>query len=592
MNVRLAAAGIFIGISAALIACEARDSEYFGSTSRIGKHPADLYVNSGSEPEFLDPGKSADTVGSSFLIQLFEGLTAYHPRTLKPIQGVAERWDESSDHRLYRFYLRKNAKWSDGVPVTARDFEYAWKRVLSPSLASRAAPNLYAIKNAEAFNKGALKDESALGVKAIDDYTLSVELERPTPYFLDLTSYPAMFPVRRDVITAFEAKGQADMWFRPENIVSNGPYILESWKFRDEITMKPNPHYWDREQIRLEKIVWLMVEDYRATMNLYKASEIDFIGDNAALPADYMAFLSPKKDFLRYPILSTYWYDLNTRIKPLDDSRVRHALNLSINKIELVEQVARAGQLPALHYVPDAAGGGYQEALLSERGRGADPFQNAGLAFDPERARELLREAGYPVESEGDGRKARDFPPIEILYNTGEGHRQIAVAIQSMWKEYLGISVQVRSEEWKVMLKNVREGRFGIARGGWSANYNHPQTYFDTFIAGSPHNTTGWSDPTMDEILSRALAAPSARESMKLYLEAEARALAGMSRIPLFFYTKSVLIKPWVKGYFPVPRPMHSFKWLWIDPDWKTNPKNEPAFNPLELPPPGLWEAP
>lgn len=586
---RAAAAAAMMAPVFVLFACQERSGEYFGTLERKGKDPSVLYVNSGAEPETLDPGKNSDLAASALLLQLFEGLTAYHPESLRPVQGVAERWDESPDHRLYRFYLRHGAKWSDGSEVTAHDFEYAWKRVLNPKTASRAAPNLYAIKNAEAFNQGKMKDESAVGVRALDAHTLYVELERPTPYFLDLTSFPAMFPVRRDIIEAFEAAGKSDMWFRPENIVSNGPYILEYWKFRDEMGMKQNPHYWDRSRMRLGRIVWLMVEDYRATMNLYKAGELDFIGDNAALPSDYMKVLQAKKDFMRYPLLSTYWYELNTRTGPLADARVRHALNLAVNKVELVERVARAGQLPALHYVPDFTGGGYAEALAAERAKG-EGFRAADFEFNPARARTLLSEAGYAVEQEGGERRAAGFPPIEILYNTGEGHRQIAVAIQSMWKEHLGISVAARSEEWKVMLKNVREGRFTVARGGWSANYNHPQTFFDTFTSGSPHNSTGWADADMDALLLRAQAVPDNAESMRLYLEAERRAMAGMSKIPLFFYTKSVLIKPWVKGYFPLVRPMHSFKWLWLDENWRANTVNEPACSPLEFPAPGRYE--
>lgn len=734
-------------------------SPYFGTTDRTGKDPTTFYVNNGHEPEYLDPGNSSDAASSALILQLFEGLTAYHPEDLRPTPGVAVRWDESDDKRRLRFYLRPDAKWSDGLPVTARDFEYAWKRVLRPRTASRAAPNLYPLKNGEIFNRGKLKvaaaelrlraepregsapaatlpkgeavlilasspmalassirplprvpegissvlytkspeslvlglggariaadsqpntmkrgaevkvlgraapvecngapdswftieiggergalpgcmlaepkspkqflfverfsnlpfglpfgengrerqkagpsgfvleselvsDDSVLGVRAKDDLTLDVELEQPTPYFTDLTSHPTLYPVRKDLIEEFERRGQEGLWSRPENMISNGPYVLDTWKFRYEITMKRNPHYWDREKLRIHRIVWLEVEDYRSTMNLYKAGEIDFIGDNVSLPSEYMDLLSAKKDFLRFPILSTYWFELNTRKPPTDDARVRWALNLAIDKREIVERITRAGQIPATHIVPDFTGGGYAEQAAADREAGADPFASPDFLHNPERGRALLAEAGFPVEKDSDGYRASGFPPIEILYNTSEGHRHIAIAIQSMWKQHLGVSATLRNEEWKVMLKSVRDGHFQVARGGMGANYNHPHTFLDLFLSYSPQNATGWVDKEFDALMKAALAAPDRSESIKLYRKAEERAVAGMSRIPLYFYTKSTLIKPWVKGYYGTVRMVHLVKWLWIDEAWRQNPENRPAFTPLPFPEPGRY---
>jgi oligopeptide transport system substrate-binding protein len=753
----LATSGIW-ALCAALGAVSCADdtsSPYFGTTDRTGKDPTTFYLNNGTEPEYLDPGKSTDAASSALILQLFEGLTAYHPEDLRPTPGVAVRWDESEDKRRLRFYLRPNAKWSDGAPVTAHDFEYAWKRVLLPRTASRAAPNLYPLKNGEIFNRGKLKvaaadlrlrtepregsapaatlprgaavlvlastpmalassirplprvpegissvfytkspeslafgaeriapdsqrnvikvekgaevtvlgrvasvecngapdhwfsvelsgergvlpgcmlaepksskqfllverfadlpsfgerrnvapvdpapsgfvlereilsDVGVVGVRAKDDLTLDVELEQPTPYFTDLTSHPTLYPVRRDLLEEFERRGQADLWFRPENMISNGPYILDQWKFRYEITMKRSPHYWDREKLRIHRIVWLEVDDYRSTMNLYKAGEIDFLGDNVSLPSEYMDLLSAKRDFLRFPILSTYWFDFNTRKTPTDDVRVRWALNLAIDKREIVERITRAGQIPATHIVPDFTGRGYAEQAAADRAAGADPFASPDFLHNPERGRALLAEAGYPVVTDGEGYRASGFPPIEILYNTNEGHRHIAIAVQSMWKRHLGVSATLRNEEWKVMLKSVRDGQFQVARGGMGANYNHPQTFLDMFLSYSPQNATGWADKDFDALIKAALAAPDRKESIKLYRKAEERAVAGMSRLPLYFYTKSTLIKPWVKGYYGTVRMVHLVKWLWIDEGWRERPENRPAFRPPELPEPG-----
>ncbi|AUX22638.1 peptide ABC transporter substrate-binding protein [Sorangium cellulosum] len=765
-------------LAASLAACGEREGGYAGTISRVGKDAATLYVNNGSEPEYLDPGKTNDSASNTLVQQMFEGLTAYAPGDLHPVQGVATRWEQSDDNRIFRFHLRPEARWSDGKPVTAHDFEYAWKRVLRPRTASLAATNLHVLKNGELFNLGKLKalreaaplraaprpdappalelprgafvvvlarspvqvdtavaplaavpeaaaavtftkgdgkaggggevdriafdgapggaaplaaapgggwqgavvdivragppctcngaadrwfelerggargflpgcaltpaaaaagggsagaaprgepyalvvphaslptydaaappaaaqgeppvgfvpdallveDDRAVGVRATDDLTLEVELEQPTPYFTDLTSYTTLFPVRKDVIEAFERRGEPELWFRPENIVVNGPYTLDEWKFRYEITMKRNPMYWDRDKLKIHRIVWLEIEQYNATLNLYKAGDIDYLGDNASLPAEHMTWLSTKKDFRRYAHLSTYWYEFNTRKPPVNDARVRWALNLAVDKRQIVEKITRAGQIPATHYVPEYTGSGYADAVAEDRRLGVDPFSSPDVAFNPERARALLAEAGYEVVREGDGFRANGFPPLEILYNTSEGHKQIAVAIQDMWKRHLGVSATLRNEEWKVMLKNVRDGGFQVVRFGWGGEYNHPATWLGTFLSYSPQNRTGWADREFDEMMRAAAATADPRESIRLFRKAEQRAVDGMAKMPLYFYTKSTLLKPWIKGFEGNARGMQHVRWLWIDPGWRDNPSNEIAAPLLEFPPPG-----
>ncbi|WP_437321056.1 peptide ABC transporter substrate-binding protein [Sorangium sp. So ce385] len=760
MNHRGTALGALL---ATLAACSGEGDGYVGTTARTGKDAATFYVNNGEEPEYLDPGKAVDSVSISLLQQMFEGLTAYGPGDLRPVQGMATRWEQSDDNRIYRFHLRPEARWSDGKPVTAHDFEYAWKRVLRPSTASLAATNLHVLKNGELFNLGKLKalreaatlraaprpdappalslprgafvvvlgqsparvtsavpplaapppgvasvtyaepdeetgagerlsfgaagsapvpapvdaaaggawrgaevallaagppvacngaadrwfeiegpqgrgflpgcllgptdaaayalvaphaslptydpaaprssppagggvtgfvaaselveDDAAVGVRARDDLTLEVELEQPTPYFTDLTSFVTLFPVRRDVIEPFEARGEPELWFRAENIVVNGPYQLDEWKFRYEITMKRNPAYWAHDALRIHRIVWMEIAQYNATLQLYKAGDLDYMGDNSELPYDHLGWLSGKKDLRRIEYLSTVYYEVNTTKPPLDDARVRWALNLAIDKRELVEKITRVGK-PATHYVPDITGSGYAEQVAEERARGADPFASPEVGHDPARARALLAEAGYEVVREGDELRAKGFPPLEVLYNTGEGHGQVAVAIQDMWKRHLGISATLRNEEWRVMLKNLRDGNFQVIRLAWFADYNHPQTWLANFLSYSPNNRSGWADAAFDEELRRAAAIADPRESIRRFRAAERRALDGMCRIPLYFEEKPTLVKPWVRGYIPNARNTQLVKWLWIDPDWQHRPAGEPP-PVLELPPPG-----
>ncbi|WP_437492419.1 peptide ABC transporter substrate-binding protein [Sorangium sp. So ce1014] len=751
-----------LGALLALAACTGEGDGYVGTTARTGKDVATFYVNNGDEPEYLDPGKAVDSVSITLLQQLFEGLTTYAAGDLHPVQGAATRWEQSDDNRIFRFHLRPEARWSDGKPVTAHDFEYAWKRVLRPSTASLAAANLHILKNGELFNLGKLKalreatllrtaprpdappaielpkgafvvvlgqsparvasgvpplaapppgvasvtyaepdeetgagerlsfdaagaapvpapldavpgggwrdaevallaagppvacngaadrwfelqgpqgrgylpgcllapaasaeyalvaphaalptydpaaprvaplpaeaagfvaasalveDDAAVGVRARDDLTLDVELEQPTPYFTDLTSFVTLLPVRRDVIEPFEARGEPELWFRAENIVVNGPYQLDEWKFRYEITMKRNPAYWAHDALRIHRIVWMEIAQYNATLQLYKAGDLDYLGDNSELPYDHLGWLSGKKDLRRIDYLSTVYYELNTRKPPLDDPRVRWALNLAIDKRELVEKITRMGK-PATHYVPDITGSGYAEQVAEDRARGADPFSSPEVSHDPARARALLAEAGYEVVREGDTLRAKGFPPLEVLHNTGEGHGQVAVAIQDMWKRHLGVSVTLRNEEWRVMLKNLRDGNFQVIRLAWYADYNHPQTWLGTFLSYSPQNRSGWADAEFDETIRKAAAMADPRESIRLFRTAERRALDGMFRIPLYFEEKSTLVKPWVRGYIPNARNTQLIKWLWIDPDWQHRPAGEPP-PALEMPPPG-----
>ncbi|HVY45172.1 MAG TPA: peptide ABC transporter substrate-binding protein, partial [Minicystis sp.] len=430
-------------------------------------------------------------------------------------------------------------------------------------------------------------DDTLVGVRAVDDRTLEVELEQPTPWFIDLTGHPTLYPVRRDVIEAFDKRGEPDLWTRPESMISNGPYMLDQWKFRYEITMKVNPYYRHAKELAIRHIVWLEVEEYRATLSLYKTGEIDTIGDNLSIPPEFMPIAEKKKDFFRADYLSVYWYECNTRKKPLDDARVRHALDLAIDKAELIRAVTRAGQTPATHYVPEYTGLGYSDQVAADRAAGTDPFHGPGHDYDPERARALLKDAGYDVVKDGAGYRAVGMPNVEILYNTNEAHRAIAVAVQDMWKHNLGVSVTLRNEEWRVMLKNYRDGNFQIMRYGQVADYNHPNTFLESFLSGNPQNQSGWGSTAFDETMRRAAAEPDPKASIRLYRDAEKIAVDGMPRIPLYFYTKSNIVKPYVNGYYASPRNVHLVEYLSIDPNWRTSSTNAPSHPPEELPKPG-----
>ena len=663
------AVAIAIATAACAASCDEDRSPYFGTARRTGKSPSTFYVNAGAEPEYIDPGRVAEAIGSLFVNHTFEGLSVYDPRDAHATQGVARSYDKSDDNRLFRFHLREEAVWSDGKRVTAHDFVFAWSRVLSPALASRAAPNLYVLLNGELYSRGLLKltrdrtevktapdaaassertlqagaavrilstegaysrialhdrlptfdatrpappegppgdkeppalgfvktsellqSASVLGLRATGDGTLEIETERPAPYFLDLTCYPSLSPMRRDVIEPLEKGGNLEASNRPENLVYNGPYSYKDWKFRYEIVTEKSPTYWRASEIKIDRVVWTMLEDYKSTLNLYKAGDLDYIGDNSSIGLEALPFVSQKKDFVRSAYLNVYWYELNTKKPPLDDVRVRRALSLAIDKAQLVERVMRGGQIPASHFVPDYTGSGYADAVAADRKAGTDPFPAPGKEFDPEAARALLREAGYVVTQKGDRYETAGFPPLEILYNTHEGHRAIAITVQDFWRRHLGINASLRNEEWKVMLKSQNAGTFQIIRGGWIADYNHPQTWLDTFLSYSPQNHSGWSDPEFDRMVKDAASTGDLTESIRKFRAAEKRAVDAMPKIPLYFYTKSILVKPWVKGFHPNGRNVHLAQWLWIDPTGAA--PDEPASAPREYAPPGPFVKP
>lgn len=560
-----------------------RASADFGHRNRAGKDPHTLYIDAAGEPETLDPGRSRDTGSRALIAQMFEGLSAFGPDG-GLVQGVATRWEGSADNTFFRFHLRPEARWSDGVPVTAHDFVYAWKRVLDPSFASPAADHLFVLRNGEAFHRG--DPRVTVGVHAPDDHTLEVLLERPTPYFLQLTALPVTYPVRRDVLERLGREGRAEQWVRPENIVVNGPYTLDTWKFRYEITMKRNPHYWARDELRIHRVVWAEIDNRHAAMNLYKAGELDWTGDTGFLPVEWIGALEGKRDFRRFPLLTTYWYELNTTQPPLDDVRVRRALDLAVDKRTLASTVARGG-IAATHYVPANIGGGYAERVAADQAAHVDPFSLPNDGFDPERARALLREAGHAITAGPDGAlRAEGFPPVELLFEASEGSRQFAVAVQDMWRRHLGVTVALRSEEWRIVVQDLRARRFQILRYGWAADYDHPHTFLSTFTTDSPQNHTGWSDPELDALVTRAAATQDVPESIRLYRQAEERAVRGMCRIPFYFYTGTTLVRPWVEGWAPNGMGIHLVRWL------SAEGQGAPLPAPRPFPPPGRIEAP
>jgi oligopeptide transport system substrate-binding protein len=517
-------------------------TRYFGTTTpRHG--PEEVWTNLMSEPEWIDPGKCSDNVGGTLIMNAFAGLTQTHPQTLQPMPDVASDWDVSADGRQYVFHLRPTC-WSDGTPLTARDFEYSWKRVLARDTASKYAAFLYPLKNAEAYNQGKLAD-TEVGVRALDDLTLEVTLENPLPYFLDLTAYYTLAPVPRHVIERLLREGKnPDLWTRVDNIVSNGPFNLAEWTFRQHIVLEKNPRYWAADQVKLQRIRLSMVDSQNTVLNLYEAGELDHLGISQ-LPAEFLDHLKRYADFRSTPQLATYFYWFNTRAKPVDDPWVRRALSMAVDRASLVRYVTRGGQVPTADMVPDGLAG------------------YAGLhtpIFDPEGARQSLTRAGYGPD--------HPMPPITLRYNTSEGHKQIAEAIQQMWKKNLGIDVQIENQEWKVYLNSVTGGDFQVARMGWIGDYPDPDTFLELLVTGNGNNHSNWSNERYDQYLRRANQTQNQGQRRALLRQAEALAIEEAPILPIYVSTRSELVKPYLMGYFANSQSRFLFRYWSIDQRW------------------------
>lgn len=408
---------------------------------------------------------------------MFEGLVVNSPIDASPIPGVAESWSANEDGTQYTFKLRKNAVWSDGTPITAEDVVYSWLRILDPKTGCPYAwfPCMF-LKGAAEFNAGEA-DASAVQIRALDDYTFQMDLLGPLPYAIGALSHYSFAIMPRHAI---EKYGTA--WTDPANFVGNGPFVLSEHIPQTSVTVVKNDKYWDKDNVKLDKVVFIASEDDNTNYNMYLNGEIDW---DTNVPNDQVPAASMREDFHSAPQLSTYYYVFQVEKAPFDDQRVRRALALAIDRQALVDRVTKAGQIPAWGIVPEMAG---YEPL--EFPNGDD--HEADIA----EAQELLAEAGYP---NGIG-----FPTAAILYNTSEGHKQIAEFVQQEWKNNLGIDVTLENQEWQTYLANRNEGNFEIARAGWVGDYQDPNTFLDMFLTGAGMNGGKYSNEVYDVLINEA----------------------------------------------------------------------------------------
>ena len=516
--------GLFLGVN-------------FKNAAAASSRQVFTYIN-GSEPRYLDPGLNTALDAANIIINVFEGLTRVDAKG-RTVPGMAEKWTVSKDGLTYTFYIRKNAKWSDGKPVTAYDFEYAWKRALDPNTGSEYAYQLFYIKNGQKFYEGKAK-ASDVGVKALNRTTLQVTLEAPTPYFIDLTNFPTYFPVRKDIVQKYGDKWATD----PKTYIGNGPFKMTKWVHNSYIELEKNNNYWDAKSITLQKMILKLSNDNNANLMAFTAGQVD---GAEGIPTEEIPRLKREGKIKIAPLIGTYYYLVNCKKPPFTDKRVREALSLAIDRTRIVN-LLKAEQKPATGFVP-----------YGIKGISKDFREESGnflpVTADLAKAKKLLAEAGYP--------NGKGMPEIEIIYNTDEGHKKVAEAIQNMWKQ-LGINVKLSNMEWKVLLERRQKKDYMVARDGWVGDYNDPMTFLDLFTSYSGNNNTNWSNKQYDSLIEKAKKEVDTKKRMQYMIQAEKILMQDYAIIPIYFYTKVYLLKDYVKNYYISPLGFNYFMYAKI----------------------------
>lgn len=606
---------------------------FFGLTGCEGETAVDKATREGiflmgnsAEPKGLDPHIVSGVLENNIISSLFEGLVIEHPsKDGVALPGVAEKWypADPKNPTEWIFELRKDAKWSDGEPLTAEDFLFSFRRILTPELASDYAFMLFYIRDAEAYHKSqrayllfrndedfpvewdSLKDvdfspnekadessynrkgldhltanqlevlkanpfkfnwpesvseevrnliiEKSLefakskgdlwdlidfGATAPDKHTLKVELNSPMPFLPEITKHYTWFPVPKHAVLDFGRIGERFTdWTKPENLVCNGPFVLKSWVFNDHIEVTRNPKYWDAENVKLNGVRFLPIANLFTEGRMFFNNQLHVTYTLAPEMIEYAK--THFADNLRNELyLGTYFIRTNTTREPFDDPRVRLAFSMALDQEAIIDNVLQGGQKPASGLVPSFSG-----------------YPDAGMVkFDPEGAKKLLAEAGYPG-----GKGIRD---IEFLTVDKETSKAVGEALQGIWKEHLGVNVKIKQMEWGSYLTNMFDKKYDLAAGGWIGDYMDPLTFLDMWMKDAGNNRTGWHSPEFEKLLQNASAATNAKERYELLSKAEQLFLSERPILPLYFYTRNYLIHKDVENWHPLLLDHHPWKYV------------------------------
>ncbi|EKF9442089.1 oligopeptide ABC transporter substrate-binding protein OppA [Vibrio cholerae] len=484
----------------------------------------ELVRGNGTEVASLDPHKTEGVPESNVIRDLLEGLVNQDANG-NVVPGVAESW-ETTDNKTFTFHIRKDAKWSNGDPVTAHDFVYSFQRAVDPATASPYSwyMEYTKMKNAKEIIAGE-KDKSTLGAKAVDDHTLVFELETAVPYFVMMMGHTTVKPIHKATVEKF-----GDQWTKPENFVGNGAYVLDKWVVNERLELKRNPQYWDDKNTVLNKVTYLPIENQVAEMNRFLSGEIQITNE---LPLEHFKRLKKEhpESVQVQGQLCTYYYGFNNKKPPFDDVRVRKALSYAIDRDVVSDAILGQGQKPAYFLTPEITAGFSPEmpayGKMTQKERIAE-------------AKKLLEEAGYNKSN-----------PLKftLLYNTSENHKKIATAIQSMWKTSLGVDISLENQEWKTYLDTRRQGNFDVTRAGWCGDYNEASSFLTLMLSSNTSNDPQYHSAEYDAVIEKAKTSTSEEERQKLYADAEKLLARDMPIAPIYQYVRSRLVSPTVGGY-------------------------------------------
>lgn len=494
-----------------------------GKPQHPGHHAPSIFrMNLGTEPPDLDPAKTDDLTSFTVLLPLMKGLTQLDAR-MKPQPAMAHSWEVSPDGLHYVFHLRNNARWSDGKPVTADDFRFAWQRVLTPATGAPYVFFLYELKNGKAYYEGKIKDFSQVGVHAPDAHTLRVDLERPTPFFLDLAASPVMLPLRRDLVNQY-----GERFTEAKHFPSNGAYRMAEWTHEEKIKLVPNTYFYESapdKRPQVSGIDMYMINDANTSVVMYENNELDFIETTTSIPSFDVRRLRKNPDCKTTVLHRINYFGFNVTKPPFDNPKVRQAFAYALDR-SYYPRLMQSGQRPMTSWITPG--------LV-----GYNP--HVGLAYNPQKARQLLAEAGYP-----DG---KGFPTVHLSFQTLYDIQKEAEIAQYLWKKNLNVDVRLDNMEWKVLLSKLDEDPPQIFRMGWFVDYPDADSYMNVFLSDSGNNHTRWKNSRYDALVQRAVITLNPQERQRLYDQAQRLLLEQDTAIvPIYATEKTYLVKPRFQG--------------------------------------------
>ena len=501
-----------------------------------------LIMGNSSEPKGIDPHIVSGVLENNVIRSLFEGLVIeHHSKNGEYLPGVAKKVEHDGNSTVWTFHLREEARWSDGEPLTSEDFMFSFQRILTPSLGSDYSFMLYYIEGAEDFHKGETTDFTTVGVTAPNDHTLRVKLRGPLPFLPEITKHYTWFPVPKHVVLDHGKMGEPFTdWTKPGNLVCNGPFKLKSWRINDHIEVERNPEYWDAENVGINGIRFLPINNSYTETRMFFSGQLHL---TYRVPPEMIAYSAEHypENLRTEPWIATYFIRCNVDRDAFKDKRVRKAFSMTIDQQSIIDNVTLGKQLPATGIVP--AFGDYPASKQ--------------VSFNPEAARKLLAEAGYP---NGEG-----LPDIEFLTTDQDSAKALAEALQAMWLEHLGVTIKIRQLEWTTYLDTMFKQEYDLAAGGWVGDYLDPLTFLDMWIEGGGNNRTGWSNEKFEALLAEVQKTGDKGLRYKKLKEAEDLFLEERPVLPIYWYTRNYLISRDVQGWNPLILDNHPYKFLKLE---------------------------